>query len=243
MTITNAQYGTNVHEIAAGVYRISTPVEGMPGGFTFNQFLLVDDAPLLYHTGLRAHFPLVREAVEHVLGDIAKLRYVSFSHVEADECGALNDWLAVAPQAQAVCGELAAMLSIGDIAVRPPVVLREDAALELGTKRVRWLATPHLPHNWECGHLFEETARTLFCGDIFTHAGATPPALTEGDLIGPSEALRQAMPGSFALEAGTRANLEKLAATEPTTLAIMHGSSYRGNGARVLLDYATALRV
>ncbi|HEX5660174.1 MAG TPA: MBL fold metallo-hydrolase [Polyangiales bacterium] len=244
MTITNSQHGTSVHEIAAGIYRISTPVSELPGGFTFNQFLVVDEAPLLYHTGPRKLLALVREAVQHVLGDVAKLRYVGFSHVEADECGSLNEWLALAPEAQPVCGEVAAMVSVGDLAVRPPFALREDEWLSLGQRRVRWLATPHLPHNWECGHLYEASTRTLFCGDVLTQPGAQLPALTEGDLIGPSEAMRLAMPaGSVAVEAGTRASLEKLAACEPTTLATMHGSSYRGDGGRVLRDYASALGV
>jgi flavorubredoxin len=244
MTITNATTGTNVHEIAAGVYRISTPISAMPGGFTFNQFLIVDDAPLLHHTGMRGLFPLVREAVQHVLGDASKLRYVSFSHVEADECGALNDWLRLAPQAKAVCGQVAAMTSITDLAERAPHVLTEQDELDLGHKRVRWLDTPNLPHNWECGHLFESTTRTLFCGDVFTHAGAELPALTESDLIAPCEATRLASPpGSMAIERDTRRYLEKLAATEPTTLAVMHGSSFRGNGSRMLRDLALALGV
>ncbi|HEY6878381.1 MAG TPA: MBL fold metallo-hydrolase [Polyangiales bacterium] len=242
--ITNATSGTNVHEIAAGIYRISTPVSEMPGGFMFNQFLIVDQAPLLYHTGPRRMFPLVREAVARVLGDASKLRYVSFSHVEADESGSLNEWLAAAPHTVAACGEVAAMVSVEDLADRPPHVLREGEWLTLGDKRVRWLATPHLPHNWECGHLFEATTRTLFCGDVLTQPGSALPPLTEGDVIGPSEALRSAMPpGSVAIDAFTRAHLEKLAGTEPTTLATMHGSSYRGDGARVLRDYARALGV
>ena len=189
-------------------------------------------------------FPLVQRAVAHVLGSVAALRYVSFSHVEADECGALNDWLQAAPEATAVCGTLAAMLSIEDMAVRPPLALPEEKELSLGDRRVRWLDTPHLPHNWECGHLFEATTRTLFCGDVFTRAGgAELPPLSDADPIEPAEAMRRAMPGSFAIEAGTRAGLEKLAATNPQTLALMHGSAYRGDGARVLRDYALALGV
>jgi len=246
MTIVDTNSGTNVHEIAAGIYRISTPIPPthVSGGFTFNQYLIVDQAPLLYHTGPRQMFPLVERAVAHVLGTVTALRYVSFSHVEADECGALNDWLNAAPQAAAVCGMTAAMLSIGDFAVRPPITLSEDTELSLGERRVRWLDTPHLPHNWECGHLFEASTRTLFCGDVFTRGGAAElPPLTEADPIEPAEAMRRAMPGSFAIEAGTRAGLEKLAATEPVTLALMHGSAYRGDGARVLRDYATVLGV
>lgn len=247
MTITNATTGTNVVEIAAGIFRISTPIppSQMPGGFTFNQFLIVDDAPLLYHTGPRRMFPLVHEAVRHVLGDASKLRYVGFSHVEADECGALNEWLEAAPLAQAVCGAVAAMVSVNDLADRPALVLREAQELSLGSKRVHWFDTPHLPHNWECGHLFEATTRTLFCGDVLTHVGgAELPALTEHDVIAAAEATRRAMPpGSVAIDHDTRRHLERLAATEPTTLALMHGSSVRGDGARVLRDLANAMGV
>ena len=248
MTITNRTTGTNVHEIAPGIYRISTPIPAtdMPGGFTFNQFLVVDDAPLLYHTGPRRMFPLVREAVAHVLGDASRLRYVSFSHFEADECGSLNDWLQLAPNAQAICGAIAAMVSVNDIADRPPLVFSEDQELSLGVKRVRWFSTPNLPHNWECGHLFEASTRTLFCGDVLTHSGAAELApLTESDdLVAKAEAARQAMPvGSVAIDKDTRKYLTKLAATEPATLALMHGSSFRGDGARLLLEFASVLGV
>ena len=244
MTVVDKDSGTNVHEIAPGIYRISTPVAAVPGGFTFNQYLIVDQAPLLYHTGPRAMFPLVQRAVAHVLGSVTALRYVSFSHIEADECGSLNDWLRAAPEAAAVCGATAAMLSVEDLALRPPQVLQEGQELSLGERRVSWLETPHLPHNWECGHLFEATTRTLFSGDIFTRAGgAELPPLSDADPIEPAEALRRAMPGSFAIAKGTRAGLEKLAATEPQTLALMHGSAYRGDGARVLRAYADVLAV
>lgn len=243
MTMTNASSGTNVNEIAAGIYRISTPVppSEMPGGFTFNQILIADEAPLLFHTGLRGLFPLVREAVAHVLGDAAALRYVAFSHVEADECGALNQWLAAAPEARPVCGKIAAMVSVGDLADRPPIAMADGEELSLGARRVRWLDAPHLPHNWECGYMFESTTRTLLCGDLFTHGGgAELPALTESEVLGPSEALRAAL-GGVAIERDTRSLLEKLARTEPTTLALMHGSSYRGDGSALLRGLADAL--
>ena len=243
-TVTNSQSGTNVSEIAAGVYRISTPVPPsvIPGGFTFNQFLIVDDEPLLFHTGLRKLFPVVREAVAHVLGDVARLRHVGFSHVEADESGSLNDWLAVAPQATPVCSQVAAMVSVNDLADRAPRALADGEELVIGKRRMRWLDAPHLPHNWECGYMFETTTRTLLCGDLFTHVGAEGPALTESEVLSPSEATRKAM-GGVAIEAGSRAILEKLARTEPTTLALMHGSSYRGNGGALLLGLADALGV
>jgi flavorubredoxin len=244
MTIVHAESGTNVHEIAAGVYRISVPVppSEMPGGFTFNQFLVVDEEPLLFHTGPRRVFPLVKQAVAHVLGDVTKLRWVGFSHVEADECGALNQWLELAPRALPVCSQVAAMVSVSDFAIRPARALADREELSLGTKRVRWLDAPHLPHNWECGYLFEATTRTLLCGDLFTHGGADGVPLTESEVLGPSEAFRKAMPaGSVAIEKETRALLEKLAATEPATLALMHGSSYRGDGAKLLRGLADAL--
>ena len=244
MTVTNAASGTNVHEIAPGIFRISTPIppSQMPGGFTFNQILVVDDEPLLFHTGPRRMFPLVKEAVAHVLGDAARLRYVGFSHVEADECGSLNEWLAVAPRAEAVCSTIAAMVQGNDLADRPPRPLGDGDELSLGKKRVRWLDAPHLPHNWECGYLFEPTTKTLLCGDLFTHGGADGPPLTESEVLSPSEAMRKAM-GGVAIEAHTRALLEKLASTEPTTLALMHGSSFRGDGHALLRGLADALGV
>jgi flavorubredoxin len=244
MTVTNRASGTNVHEISPGIFRISTPVPpnpALPGGFTFNQFLVVDDDPLLFHTGLLKMFPLVREAVAHVLGDVAKLRWITFSHYEADECGALNEWLAAAPRAEEACSAIGAMVSLGDVSARPPRGLADGEEIALGQKRVRWLDAPHLPHNWECGYLFEATTRTLLAGDLFTHAGADLPAVTESDVLGPSEAMRKAMPTSVAVERGARAILEKMASTEPRTLALMHGSSYRGDGAKLLRALADAL--
>lgn len=243
MSTANLPLDTSVSEIAAGIYRISIalPPEAMPGGFTFNQFLVVDDAPLLFHTGPRKMFPLVRQAVAHVLGDVKKLRYVGFSHVESDECGSLNEWLAVAPHAEPVCGTVAAMTSVEDLADRAPVVLADGAELSLGSKRMVWLDAPNLPHNWECGYMAELTTRTLLCGDLLSHGGGRElPAVTESDVLGPAEAIR-AMIGGVAIERDTRKLLQKLAATEPTTLAIMHGSSYRGDGAKVLLALADAL--
>jgi glyoxylase-like metal-dependent hydrolase (beta-lactamase superfamily II) len=244
MTTVHAESGTNVHEIAAGIFRISVPVPpiAMPGGFTFNQFLLVDDEPLLFHTGPHKMFPLVRQAVAHVLGDVTKLKWIGFSHVEADECGSLNEWLEAAPQAAPVCSQVAAMVSVSDFALRPARALADGEELSLGSKRVRWFNAPHLPHNWECGYLSESTTRTLLCGDLFTHGGADGPPITESEVLGPSEAFRQAMPpGSVAIERGSRAILEKLAATEPRTLALMHGSSYRGDGAKLLRGLADVL--
>jgi flavorubredoxin len=241
MTITNQQSGTSVSEIADGVYRISTPVvlPGGAGGFSFNQFLVVDDAPLLFHTGPRQMFPLVREAVAHVM-PVERLRYVGLSHVEADECGSLNEWLAAAPEAVPLCGQVAAMVSVNDLADRPARALADGEALSLGRRSVRWFDTPHLPHGWECGYLMDEGSRTLLCGDLFTQGGADHPAVTEADILAPSEGFRKVM-DYYAHSANTRPLLEKLAAAAPTTLACMHGSSWRGDGARLLRALADSL--
>jgi len=185
-------------------------------------------------------FPLVSQAVAHVLGDVAKLRYLAFSHVEGDESGALNDFLAMAPHSVPVCSNIGAMVQVNDLADRAPRGMADGEELVLGTKRMKWLDAPHLPHNWECGYMFETTTRTLLCGDLFTHAGHEVPAITESEVLSPSEAMRAQM-GGVAIEAGGRKILEKLARTEPTTLALMHGSAYRGNGAALLLGLADAL--
>jgi flavorubredoxin len=240
MTVTNSQSGTNVQEVADGIYRINTPVviEGA-GGFSFNQYLIKGDEPLLFHTGPRKMFPLVREAVASVL-PVARLRYIAFSHVESDECGSLNEWLGAAPQSVALCGTVAAMVSITDLADRAPRALVDGELLPLGKHSVRWFDTPHLPHAWECGLLMEEETSTLLCGDLFTQGGADLPPITESDILGPSEAFRHKM-DYFSHTKNARVMLEKLASTNPTTLACMHGSAWRGNGARLLRALADAL--
>jgi flavorubredoxin len=240
MTITNNQSGTNVHEVADGIFRINTTVaiEGA-GGFSFNQYLILDVEPLLFHTGPRKLFPLVREAVASVM-PVEKLRYIGFSHVEADECGSLNEWLAAAPQSVPVCGAVAAMVSIGDLADRSPRALADGELLTLGKHSVRWLDTPHLPHAWECGFLAEELTSTLLCGDLFTQGGTDLPPVTESDILGPSEAFRHEM-DYFSHTRNARLMLEKLASTNPTTLACMHGSAWRGDGAKLLLALADEL--
>ena len=240
MTVTNKQSGTNVHEVADGIYRINTPVtiEGA-GGFSFNQYLIVDDEPLLFHTGPRKMFPLVKEAVASII-PVEKLRYMGFSHVEADECGSLNEWLAAAPKAVPLCGAVAALVSISDIADRAPRALGDGEKLSLGNHTVQWFDTPHLPHAWECGFLNEERTSTLFCGDLFTQGGADLPPITEKDILGPSEGFRKQM-DYFSHTKNARALLERLASTNPTTLACMHGSAWRGDGAKLLRDLADAL--
>jgi len=240
MTVTKSQSGTNVHEVADGIYRINTPVkiEGA-GGFSFNQYLIVDDEPLLFHTGLRKMFPLVREAVASVL-PVEGLRYIAFSHVEADECGSLNEWLAAAPQSVPLCGTVAAMVSIGDLADRAPRALADGELLPLGSHSVRWFDTPHLPHAWECGFLTEAQTSTLLCGDLFTQGGAGLPPITESDILGPSEAFRHRM-DYFSHTNSARVMLERLASTNPATLACMHGSAWRGDGAKLLRALADVL--
>ena len=231
---------TSVHEIADGIYRLSIPVTFRDGaGFTFNQYLIADEQPLLFHTGPRRMFPLVRDAVARVL-PVERLRYIGLSHFEADECGSMNEWLAVAPAAAPVCGRVAAMVSVNDVADRPARALADGEVLALGTHAVQWFDTPHLPHAWECGFLFETRTRTLLCGDLFTQGGAEHPAMTESDILGPSEAFRAPM-DYFSHTKNARSMLERLAAEKPTTLACMHGSAWRGNGAQLLRALADAL--
>jgi flavorubredoxin len=232
MTITNASSGTNVHEIADGIYRINTPTDTVPGGFSFNQYLVLDDQPLLFHTGPRKMFPLVREAVESLI-PASSLRYIALSHFEADECGSLNEWLASAPQSQPLCSQIAAMVSVDDFADRPARALAHGEALSLGKHTVKWLDAPHLPHGWETGFLMDTGARTLFCGDLFTQGGARTPALTESDILEPSEAFRKPM-DYFSHSINAMALIENLAREEPETLACMHGSAWRGKGAGLL---------
>jgi flavorubredoxin len=238
--ITNAQSGTNIHEIAAGIYRINTPL-ALPGDlkFSFNQYLIVDEAPLLFHTGMRRLFPLVSEAIAAVL-PLERLRYVGLSHFEADECGAMNDFLRVAPNAIPVCGEIAALTSIGDFADRAPRALADGEELALGLHTVRWFDTPHVPHAWECGLMLDTATRTFFCGDLFTQGGAGDDALTEADILGPSEAFRKPM-DYFAHAPSTRAQLERHARDTPATLACMHGSAWRGDGAQLLRELAATI--
>lgn len=239
--ITNTQSGTNVHEIARDIYRINTPIAipGGPGRFNFNQYLIVDDEAMLFHTGPRRMFPLVQEAIGRVM-PVKNLKYVGLSHFEADECGAMNEFLAAAPQAVPVCGQIAAMVSVSDVADRAPRALADGEELALGRNTVRWFDTPHMPHAWECGLMMESSTRTFFCGDLFTQGGAGEVALTESDILGPSEEFRKPM-DYFAHAPQTPAMLERLAQEQPTTLACMHGSAWRGDGATLLRALADAL--
>jgi flavorubredoxin len=223
---------TRIDEIADGVFRLSTFVpEVTPAGFTFNQFLLVADEPLLFHAGHRRMFPLISEAVARIM-PLERLRWIGFGHVEADECGGMNHWLAAAPRAEIVHGQMACDISLNDLADRPPRALADGEAIDLGGKTVRFLYTPHVPHGWEAGVMFEETDATLLCGDLFTHPG-DGPALTDGDVLGPGIAAEN-MFHAMCLGPGTGAVLRRLAELKPRTLALMHGSSFQGDGAAAL---------
>lgn len=238
--ITNTQSGTNIHEIADGIYRINTPVE-LPGGgaFCFNQYLIFDDKPMLFHTGPRRMFPLVQEAIAGIVPP-EHLRYIGFSHFEADECGSLNEFLALAPHAVPVCGRIAAMVSVNDVADRAPRALGDGEALNLGRHTLRWFDTPHLPHAWECGFMLDDSTSTLLCGDLFTQGGTGTTALVETDILEPSEAFRGTM-DYYAHCPDTGAMLERLAGESPTTLACMHGSAWRGDGAALLRALARSV--
>lgn len=232
--------GTDIHEIADGIYRIHTPI-ALPDGraFSFNQYLLVDDEPLLFHTGLRRMFPDVRGAVATVL-PVQRLRWLALSHFEADECGAMNDWLAVAPQAEPLCSRVGAMTSVGDFADRAPRALADGERLRLGGHEVQWFDTPHVPHGWDCGVLLDTSTQTLFCSDLFTQGGRGDPALIEVDILGPSEDFRRPM-DYYAHAPHTGAVLHRLADQQPRTLACMHGSAWRGDGGELLRQLAKSL--
>jgi flavorubredoxin len=224
---------TRVDEIADRIYRISTLIPGVagPAGLTFNQFLIDADQPLLFHTGQRPLFPAISAAVASVI-DIARLRWITFSHVESDECGSLNEWLAVAPKAVAAHGRIGCNIWLNDMADRAPRALADSEVLDLGGKKVRRLDTPHLPHCWDAGLIYEETTGTLFTSDIFTQPG-DGPARTEGDIVGPATALEKILPFT-AVSPDTVSMLRKLAALSPRNLALMHGPTFSGDGAHAL---------
>lgn len=229
---------TTTHEIAPRIYRLSTHVpEAGPEGFTFNQILIDADQPLLFHTGPRAMFPLVSAAIARIV-PLERLRYITFGHVESDECGSMNQFLAAAPQAVVAHGQIGCMVSLNDLCDRPPRALADGEVIDLGGKRVRHIDTPHVPHGWEARVLFEETTRTLLCGDLFTHVG-NPKPLTESDIVGPALAAEDGF-GATALTPHTAPTLHKLAELEPRCLATMHGSSFAGDCASALHALADA---
>lgn len=234
---------TRIDEIAPDLFRISTYINKFD--LQFNQFLVRDEEPLLFHTGMRGMFEPVREAVGKVI-DPATLRWISFSHFEADECGSLNSWLAIAPQAAPVCGDVGALVNLNDFADRPARVLADGEVLGTGRRRFRFLATPHVPHGWDSSLLFEESGRTLFCSDLLLHNGQVE-AVTEESIL---ERARQSLLGfqasplanAYPYTAQTAPTLERLAALAPERLATMHGSSFVGKGDGALREWAGLLR-
>lgn len=234
---------TSIDEIAPDLFRLSVYVADID--MQFNHFLIRDDEPLLFHTGLRAMFPLLRDAVATLI-DPSQLRYVGWSHFESDECGSLNDWLQLAPQAEPVCTLVGKLVSVDDFSLRPARGMTGDDVLCTGKYRYRFYASPHIPHGWDAGVLFEETQKTLFCSDLFHHFGNVAP-LTSSDLIGPTrKAMQQMQQGPLAgympYTQATEGVLRSLAELRPETLAIMHGSSFRGPGERQLSELAGAIK-
>lgn len=233
----------NISEIATDVYRLSLYVPELDMGF--NQFLVKDDEPLLFHTGMKAIFPQVREAVAKVI-DPSKIRHISFSHFEQDECGSLNEWLAIAPNANAVCSFVGAMVSVNDFAIRQAVALNDGETFSTGKYKFKFIQTPHLPHCWEAGMLFEETNGTLFCSDLFHQLGDVE-AVTENDVVGRArETLVGYQASPFAnympYTPLTDSNFEKLVALNPKTIAAMHGSSFAGDGSQALRDFSVMMK-
>lgn len=227
---------TTLTEIAPEIYRVSTYIsQAGPHGFTFNQFLVVAEEPLLFHTGLRATFDGVADAIEQII-PLSKLRWIGFGHYEADECGAMNDFLQRAPHATVTHGQLGIMLSVQDQCDRPPRGLKNGEVLDLGGKRMRRIETPHVPHGWDAGLFFEETTQTLFAGDLFT-IGGKYDAQTQSDLMEQTIAFETAMPGT-ALTPNTQPTIERLAALQPRTLALMHNSAFSGDGGALLGELA-----
>ena len=232
-----------IHEIAPDVFRLSVYVPDID--MQFNHFLVRDQEPLLFHAGLKSMFPALREAVATLI-DPASLRHIAWSHFESDECGALNEWLAIAPRAEAACGELGANVNIQDFASRPPRALKPGEVVQTGRHRFQWVPTPHLPHGWDAGVLFDETTRVLFCSDLFHQLGKVEP-ITSGDVVGRWEqavATYQNHPvlmDYLPFTPQTRRHLEKLASLEPKVLAAMHGSAFVGDGSQALRASADVL--
>jgi len=225
---------TKVNEIADGIFRLSTFVPDIapPAGFTFNQFLVLGDEPLMFHTGLRKMFPLNLEALGRIIPP-ERLRWITFGHYEADECGAMNEWLAVAPNARLAHGQTGCLVSLNDMADSAPRVLQDGETIEIGRgRRVRYIDTPHTPHGWDAGVVYEESTGTLLCGDLFTHLG-NGPSLTEGDIVGPAIEGENLFKYS-SLSPGMGTTIRALAELSPRTLAVMHGSSFSGDGGAAL---------
>ncbi|GAA2686516.1 hypothetical protein GCM10010412_074080 [Nonomuraea recticatena] len=226
---------TTVAEVAPDICRLSTFIPD--AGIMFNQYLVDAEEPLLFHTGLRGLFPLVSAAVERVM-PVERLRWVTFGHLEADECGSMNSWLAAAPHAQIAHGALGCLVSVNDLADRPPRPLADGEVMDLGGKRMRRIETPHVPHGWDAGLFFEETTGTLLCGDLFTSMGESP-AVTDVEIVSPALAAEDTF-GATCLTPGTGPTMRALADLEPSALCLMHGPTYRGDGGAALRDLADA---
>ena len=234
---------SNVTEVAANVYRISTFHPDYQ--IQFNQYLIKDDEAFLMHTGFKKMFEVTRAAVASIM-DPSKIRWFGFSHFESDECGALNQWLRIAPAGQAVCSLVGAMVMVSDFADRPPRPLNDGEILEIGSHRLRFLATPHVPHCWDAGLFFEESDRTLLCSDLFFHPG-DPEPLTESDVVGRAraaiiEGMTSPLAKDMAYTPYTDQTMQRLADLEPRTLALMHGSTFRGEGRTAILDLAGVIK-
>jgi len=233
----------HVSQIASDVYRISVYLSQY--NLQFNHFLVLDDEPLLYHTGLRQVFPELREGIGQIMNP-NRLRWISWSHFESDECGALNQWLAIAPDAQPVCNTVGALVNVADYSVKPARILEPGETLRTGQRRFQYISTPHLPHGWDAGVLFEQTEGTMFCSDLLHQEGEVEP-MTDRDVIGRTRAaLEKNQGGPFAdyvpYTDRTGAMLDGLAALQPATLATMHGSTYTGNCAQALRDLDVVFR-
>jgi flavorubredoxin len=227
---------TRINEIAHRIYRLSTFVPDIgPTGLTFNQYLIDDEEPLLFHTGPRGMFPLVSSAIATIT-PVERLRWITFGHLEADESGAMNEFLAAAPHAEVAHGALGCLVSFNDLADRLPVPLADGQVIEIGERRIRHIDTPHVPHGWEARVLYEETTKTLLCGDLFTQLG-DGPAVTNNDIVGPAAQAEDVF-GATCLTPGTGPAIRELAALDPSTLAVMHGTCFTGDGARALNDLA-----
>lgn len=238
---TNAHTGTTIDEVADGIYRINTPLrtDAIPGGFNLSQYLIDDDEPMIFHTGWRRWFPFVSEAVAKVI-PLDRIRHVGYSHFEGDESGAMNEFLAAAPNATPFASNVSVMTSLNDFADREGRGMADGQTFSTGRKQWQWIDTPHVPHGWDCGVLFDHTTNTLLCGDLFTQPGAETPAVTDSEILTASEAMRKPM-DYFAHSTRTVSILERLAALGPTTLACQHGSAYKGDGGALLRELAAIL--
>ncbi len=237
--IVNQDAGTQIDEVAEGIYRICTPLDVIPGGFTVNSYLIDDAEPLLFHAGYRKLFPTTLEAV-NILMPVEKLRWIGGSHFEGDEYGALNEFLALAPNATPFGTEVGVMTSINDFAIRSARGLADGEEFSIGSRKMKWLYTPHVPHGWDCGVLFDLSTGTLLCGDLFTQPGAGMAPVTESEILSSSETMRGMM-DYYAHATSTTAILERLARFRPSMLACQHGSAYRGDSAALLRELAATI--